>query len=130
MMSACYAKHLPIYPYSNTASFPAVVMELSDHEIKDWYTPNDFKIGMTILIYNRPFLVYDCDEFTKSYLNAKYNMRDFTPVEVSGPASRLPKMVSCLLYKGVPVFARLSSIIVSFWCTIAMSLPLQELPEC
>lgn len=83
---------LPKNRYNVESSFPAVVMELSDHEIKDWYTPNDFKIGMTILIYNRPFLVYDCDEFTKSYLNAKYNMRDFTPVEVSGPASRLPKM--------------------------------------
>ncbi|XP_077990031.1 EF-hand domain-containing protein 1-like [Glandiceps talaboti] len=66
------------------SSFPSVVMELSDHEIKDWYTPRDFCIGKTIYIYNRRFLIYDVDEFTKQYLNLKYGLTDFTPMDVKG----------------------------------------------
>ncbi|XP_033109623.1 EF-hand domain-containing protein 1-like [Anneissia japonica] len=74
------------------SSFPSVVMELSEHEIKDWYTPVDFSIGRTVYVYNRPFLIYDCDEFTKAYLYKKFNVKDFTPVEVKGRARNVPKM--------------------------------------
>ena len=68
-------------------------MELSDHEIKQWCTPEDFLIGKTVFIYNRPFLIYDMDEFTRAWMHNKYGLQDFTPVEVSGPAKRLPTMV-------------------------------------
>ena len=30
------------------SSFPAVVMELSDNEIKSYYTPKDFAVGKTV----------------------------------------------------------------------------------
>lgn len=29
---------------------------------------NDFILGGTVVIYDRPFYVYDCDLYTKSYL--------------------------------------------------------------
>ncbi|XP_033640737.1 EF-hand domain-containing protein 1-like [Asterias rubens] len=83
---------LPKDRYNVESSFPAVVMELSDHEIKQWCTPQDFWIGKTVFIYNRPFLIYDTDEFTKAWMHQKYGFKDFTPVEVKGPAKNLPSM--------------------------------------
>ncbi|XP_072175362.1 EF-hand domain-containing protein 1-like [Diadema setosum] len=74
------------------SSFRAVVMELSSHEIKAWYGPTDFGIGKTVFIYNRPFLIYDSDDFTKAYMQHNYGVPMSAPVEVSGPARNLPKM--------------------------------------
>ncbi|XP_022101498.1 EF-hand domain-containing protein 1-like [Acanthaster planci] len=81
---------LPKDRYNVESSFPAVVMELSDHEIKQWCTPEDFMIGKSVFIYNRPFLIYDMDEFTRAWMHNRYGMRDFTPVEVTGQAKQLP----------------------------------------
>ncbi|XP_038052074.1 EF-hand domain-containing protein 1-like [Patiria miniata] len=81
---------LPKDRYNVESSFPAVVMELSNHEIKQWCSPEDFMIGKTVFIYNRPFLIYDMDEFTRAWICDKYGVRDFTPVEVTGPARELP----------------------------------------
>ncbi|XP_070534018.1 EF-hand domain-containing protein 1-like [Ptychodera flava] len=83
---------LPKDRYNVESSFPSVVMELSNHEIKDWYTPRDLTIGNTIFIYNRRFLIYDCDEFTKQYLNLKYGLTNFTPVDVKGQGRNAPHM--------------------------------------
>ena len=80
------------------ASFRAVVMELSSHEIKDWYRPEDFGVGKTVFIYNRPFLIYDCDDFTKAYMGHHYGMQQTAPVEVSAAARNLPKMVSEMMW--------------------------------
>lgn len=54
-----------IYLSYDLASFPMIVMELTDHEVKEWFTPEDFAIGKTLFIYGRRVLIYDCDEFTK-----------------------------------------------------------------
>ncbi|CAH1773631.1 unnamed protein product [Owenia fusiformis] len=78
--------------YAIESSFPAVVMELSDHEIKDYFTPVDFEIGKTVHIYGRRFLVYDCDDFTKAFFYKNFGKTDFTPVDVKGLSKDLPKM--------------------------------------
>lgn len=75
-------QRLPKNRYNVESSFPSVVMELSNNEIKEWFAPVDFKIGQTVVIYNRPFLIYDCDEFTRQYLQKKFGITDFTPLDV------------------------------------------------
>jgi hypothetical protein len=67
---------------------------LSDHEIKQYYTPKDFKIGSTVTIYGRRFLIYDCDNFTKAFFYQNFGITDFDTVEVKDKVKNLPKMVS------------------------------------
>ena len=40
-----------------TASFPAGVMEVSEHEVKEWFSPKDLGIGKTLNIMGRKFLL-------------------------------------------------------------------------
>lgn len=42
---------------SPVASFPAGVMEVSEHEVKEWLSPKDLGIGKTINMMGRKFLL-------------------------------------------------------------------------
>lgn len=63
--------------------FNAGILELSENEVREYFGPSDFAIGKTILVYNRPLLLYDCDNFTKAYYWKNYGTTDFTPVDIS-----------------------------------------------
>jgi len=78
------------------ADFPLGAMEITDEEVKEYFTPVDFCIGKTIIIYGRRFLIYDVDNFTKAFYWKNFGMTDFTPVDVEIPKPPLPKQVlSC-----------------------------------
>ncbi|XP_078481213.1 EFHC1 [Ciona intestinalis] len=74
------------------SSFPMIVMELTDHEVKQWFTPQDFELGKTIFINGRRLLIYDCDDFTKNYYRVMTGQQTFQPIPVTGMANDLPKM--------------------------------------
>ena len=39
-----------------------------------YYEAKDFLIGNTIKVYNRDFVLMDCDKFTKNYFKDQFNI--------------------------------------------------------
>lgn len=50
--------------FHTTANFPSAVLEISEDEVSEWFSPKDFAIGSTINIMGRKFLVYVNDKYT------------------------------------------------------------------
>ncbi|NXA10340.1 EFHC1 protein, partial [Sapayoa aenigma] len=75
-------------------SFPSCVLEISNEEVLEWYSPKDFAIGKTITLLGRTFLIYDCDKFTQNYYREKFGITDFQPVEINKkPLEKVPKVI-------------------------------------
>ncbi|TPX63615.1 hypothetical protein SpCBS45565_g06487 [Spizellomyces sp. 'palustris'] len=53
--------------------------ESSDGE---YFNERDFMIGAVLHLYGRPFVVCDCDDFTKDYYYEKYGVETFDPVRI------------------------------------------------
>ncbi|VDN16338.1 unnamed protein product, partial [Dibothriocephalus latus] len=62
------------------------------HEIKEYFTPKDLRIGNTIVIFGRAFLIYDCDNFTKAWYYQNFGLTEFKPVPVDPPKKEITKM--------------------------------------
>jgi len=45
---------------------------------RDFYKDEDLRIGSILNIYNRRFVIYDCDDFTKEYYRVKYGISEFS----------------------------------------------------
>jgi len=44
------------------------------HRKTEFYNDSDLSVGSIINIFNRKFVLYDCDEFTKEYYCVKYGI--------------------------------------------------------
>ena len=59
------------------------VNNLSTSENKvEYFTEADLMIGSVIHLYGRPFVICDCDEFTKNYYRENYEIEKFDPVGI------------------------------------------------
>ncbi|KAJ3323163.1 EF-hand domain-containing member C2 [Boothiomyces sp. JEL0866] len=47
------------------------------------FSDADLMIGSVIHLYGRPFVICDCDEFTKNYYRENYDVMEFDPVKIS-----------------------------------------------
>lgn len=47
-----------------------------------FYSERDLMIGAIIKLHGRPFVICDCDEFTKNFYRENYGIKDFTPVSI------------------------------------------------
>ncbi|KXS22017.1 DUF1126-domain-containing protein [Gonapodya prolifera JEL478] len=62
---------------------PKILTDLVDIQLGPKYTWKDFRLGGTINVLNREFLIRDCDEFTRNYLrdnNPSLTSSDLQPV--------------------------------------------------
>jgi len=84
---------IPKNRYDVGSTFPAVALELSDKETKEYFSPVDFAIGKTVQIYNRQFFLYDCDNFTRAYYWKHFGKTDFDPITVDRRGNVIPQEV-------------------------------------
>jgi hypothetical protein len=45
--------------------------------------PEDFVLGCHVTIFNRRFLLYDCDLCTKNFYRQNFGQVDFTPIDIN-----------------------------------------------
>ena len=50
------------------------------------YTDADLYIGQTVNAFNREFFIYDADQFTREFCDAKFGVHDWTPINVEQKA--------------------------------------------
>jgi len=75
---------------------PKVFIDMNDIESSEKYCWSDFKIGSVINVLGRKCLIYDCDEYTRSYFMEHLGMSadDLKPYNVpKEKAAQIPKQV-------------------------------------
>lgn len=68
------------------SDFPAIIFNISDAEIEEFYQPRDLIIGQTIFVFGRKFLLLDCDKFTRKYYDQVLRCPQGERLEIKKPS--------------------------------------------
>jgi EF-hand domain-containing protein 1 len=74
-------------------TYPSIALELTDAEVDEYYQPKDFKIGETIFVFGRKFLLLNCDTFTRAYFENVLKDVQGNRLEIRKPERKTPKRV-------------------------------------
>lgn len=83
-------------PLLHTVNFPVCFLEISDNEITEYYQPKDLRIGNTIFIYGRKFLLLDCDKFTRQYFNDVLREPQDEKLSIKFAERKIPQRVTII----------------------------------
>ncbi|KAG7508314.1 hypothetical protein JOB18_009657 [Solea senegalensis] len=80
---ACqYFRRQRMYKKLKEKPFPRCVLEVSDEDVEEYYTPVDFQLGQRITLWSKNFFLYDCNAFTREYYQYNYPRMKMTPIEM------------------------------------------------
>lgn len=99
------------------AEFPGIIFNISDTEVEEFYQPKDLRIGETIFVYGRKFLLLDCDKFTRTYFDQVMRCPQPNKLEIQKPNS------TCREIKIVSIRKRRCDYLVFMYFEISQTLP-------
>lgn len=76
--------------------FPTCFLETTDKEVTEYYQPKHFKVGDTIFVYGRRFLLLNCDAFTRKYFSDVLKQPQGPKLEIKFPQETQAKRVNIL----------------------------------
>lgn len=79
--------------------FPAVIFNVSEAEMEEFYRPRDFMIGSTIFVFGRKFLLLDCDTFTRNFFDQALRCPQPNKLEIQKPICPEIKIVSFVSFR-------------------------------
>uniref|UniRef100_A0A3B5BED7 EF-hand domain containing 1 n=1 Tax=Stegastes partitus TaxID=144197 RepID=A0A3B5BED7_9TELE len=79
--------------------FPSCVMETSEKDVEEYYSPKDFQLGQTIKLLGRCFLLYDCNRFTKEYYQKNHPDMELKSTELKSTELKSTELKSTELPK-------------------------------
>ena len=79
-------------------------MERSEKEVNEYYQPKDFRVGDTIFVYGRRFILLNCDDFTRKYFQDVLKEPQTNKLDIKFPTEPLRKRVNGFRLQNVNCF--------------------------